>query len=105
MGTHSVEHAGGHVLIDLKTYLQAHGQTSMRDLSTHFHLTPDALRGMLAHWMRKGRVERHDFTGGCSCGSKSRQSCGACGVEDSFEFYEWIDRSEPLRRAAGALDA
>ena len=81
---------GGHVLLDLKAYLQEHNQASMRDLSTHFRLAPDALRGMLDHWIRKRRVERHDFTGGCSCEGKSGSSCGNCGVEDSFEFYEWI---------------
>ena len=93
MNMQSSTPGGGHVLIELKAYLEAHSQASMRDLSTHFRLAPDALRGMLGHWIRKGRVERHDFTGGCSCGDKSKASCGACGVEDSFEFYEWVGKT------------
>ncbi len=93
MSLQAISQSGGHVLIDLRSYLQQHNQVSMRDLSTHFRLAPDALRGMLAHWMRKGLVERHDFAGGCSCGSKSRSACGACGVDNAFEFYEWIEKS------------
>ena len=90
MGMQSALPAGGHVLLDLKAYLEAHNQASMRDLSAHFRLAPDALRGMLEHWIRKGRVARHDFTGGCSCVDKSKSACGACGVDNAFEFYEWV---------------
>ena len=88
---------GGHVLLDVKAYLEEHNPASMRDLSAHFRLAPEALRSVLSHWMRKGRVVRHDFAGGCSCSGKSRSACGACGVEDSFEFYEWIDKEVSAR--------
>lgn len=85
----------GHVLLDLQSYIQQHNQASIRDLSLHFHMEPDALRGMLEHWIRKGRLKRLDLTPecGCGCGKKrNTSSCTSCGVEDSFEIYAWQDR-------------
>lgn len=82
----------GHILLDLKAYIERHNQVSLRDLALHFHLEPDALRFMLDHWIRKGRVKRLDFTPdcGCGCGTKRKAtSCNGCGVEDSFEIYAW----------------
>ncbi len=83
---------GQHVLLDLGAYLKEHENASMRDLCSHFRLEPEALRGMLDHWIRKGRVTRLDFTAGCGCGTCGAKSCGACGIEDSFEIYEWRKR-------------
>jgi len=42
------------------------------------------VRGMLGHWVRKGRVRLHQDTG---CGSGS--CCGGCG-DLAGEVYEWL---------------
>lgn len=80
------------MLMELKTYLEQRGSANILDLSNHFRIAPDALRGMLEHWIRKGQVARRDFTTGCSdCGTGH---CGGCGVAASFEIYEWRSGSK-----------
>lgn len=76
------------MLLEIRTYLERNGSANILDLSNHFRIAPEALRGMLDHWIRKGRVVRHDFAGTCgNCGSGG--ACGGCGVAASFEIYEW----------------
>lgn len=75
------------MLIDIRNHLQARGSCSLADLALHFNTTPDAMRGMLSHWLRKGRVVQEGA--GCSSG------CGGCTSCDpaTLEFYRWQDRS------------
>lgn len=72
------------ILADIKQYLSQRGSASLSDISTHFDTDPEALRGMLEQWIRKGRVRKHLV--GASCGG----SCNKCGAENS-EVYQWID--------------
>ena len=74
------------MLLDLKNHLRSHGQTSLSDLVNHYRVDADALRGMLDHWVRKGRVRRRDVAADCS---HSRGCCGCSGA--CLELYEWID--------------
>ncbi|WP_245925089.1 FeoC-like transcriptional regulator [Aliiruegeria haliotis] len=72
--------------MDIRAYLERHGSANIVDLSNHFRVAPDAMRGMLEHWIRKGSVTRQDFAPSCSgCGTGS---CGGCGVAASFEIYQ-----------------
>jgi putative ferrous iron transport protein C len=74
------------MLMELKNHLQEHGAMSMMDLTNHFRTEPDALRGMLDHWIRKGKVKRHDIAVQCPHGGSSCSCAGTC-----FELYEWVD--------------
>ncbi len=72
------------ILSEVKNYLQARGLASLTDIALHVNADPDAVRGMLERWIRKGKVRKQMAT--ASCGS----ACSACATE-SIEFYEWTD--------------
>ncbi|PJE80153.1 hypothetical protein CI610_00878 [invertebrate metagenome] len=69
------------MLIAISEYLSVRGLTSLADLSQHFDTSTDAMRDMLNHWVRKGRVIRE--ISGCSKG------CVSCAPE-RLELYRWI---------------
>ncbi len=71
------------MLADIKRYLQNRGPVCLSDIALHLGATPDATRGMLATWVRKGKVHRQQVDAGCS------SQCGKC-QPDSMEFYEWV---------------
>jgi hypothetical protein len=71
-------------LSDLKTYLTERKMAPLSDIAHHFDSDPDALRGMLEHWVRKGRVRVHQESG---CQSNC---CGGCSSHDNKEVYEWL---------------
>lgn len=71
-------------LSDLKIYLSERKMVPLSDIAVHFDSDPDALRGMLEHWIRKGRVRLH-LDDGCqgSC-------CGGCSSHGNKDVYEWV---------------
>ena len=75
------------MLLEVRRYLEQRGAASILDLACHFGSEPEALRGMLDHWIRKGVIVRRDFGGSCG-GCASQGHCGGCGVLASFEVYE-----------------
>ncbi len=76
------------LLIDIRSYVQERGSASLLDLSNRFQASPDALRGMLEHWVRKGVIRRMDFSANCG-GCSTDSGCGDCGTQAAFETYEW----------------
>ena len=87
------------ILSEIRDYLKERGQASLQDLALHFDADPDALRGMLAHWIRKGQVTRRSAA--AACGS----SCTQCDPT-SVELYVWRDslsdeQAVPLVRDLG----
>jgi hypothetical protein len=70
------------ILSDIRRYLEQRGQASLADLALHFDADPDAIRGMLAVWMRKGKVHKQVAT--AACGS----SCTQCDSAVT-EIYAW----------------
>ncbi|MFV0358259.1 FeoC-like transcriptional regulator [Tropicimonas sp.] len=73
------------MLMELKSYLETNGPASLEDMANRFRIAPDALRGMLDHWVRKGAIVRKNLApacGGCSVGH-----CGGCTSADAFEIY------------------
>jgi putative ferrous iron transport protein C len=70
------------MLTTLKVYLSTHRAASLGELARHVGADPDAVRGMLEHWIRKGKVRR---TGGARC-----SGCDSCAPAD-IEIYEWIE--------------
>ena len=73
------------ILSDVRDYLQQKRRVSLNDLVLHFNVDADALRGMLAKWIGKGKV-RQSSAGGAACGT----SCCQCDPLLT-EIYEWID--------------
>lgn len=72
------------ILSDVREYLQQRGQATLGEMALHFDIEPDALRGMLDLWVRKGRVHKRLAT--AACGS----SCGQCRPE-ATEIYTWAE--------------
>lgn len=70
------------MLVDLRNYVAARGRVSMRDLALHFQVEPEAVRGMLEHWIRKGKVRRDAACPPCGSG------CCNC-ASDLTEIYLW----------------
>lgn len=74
------------ILSDIRRYLEQRGQASLADIALHFHAEPDAVRGMLEAWIRKGKVVKRSST--ASCGS----TCQTCDPA-STELYVWSRRN------------
>lgn len=70
------------ILSDIRSYLQQRGQASLADVALHFDSDPDAVRGMLEIWVKKGKVHRRSATS--SCGT----SCSQCDTA-ATEIYVW----------------
>ncbi|WP_424943810.1 FeoC-like transcriptional regulator [Aliiroseovarius crassostreae] len=77
------------MLLDIRQYIEDHETVSLLDLSHRFHISPDALRGMLAHWQRKGVIRRKGATMDCG-GCTPSPSCGGCNNLAAFETYERV---------------
>jgi hypothetical protein len=71
------------ILSDIKGYLQERKQATLSDLALHFDSDPEAMRGMLARWIEKGRVTRAVQAAGC------KKGCSSCGCEAAIEIYIW----------------
>ncbi|MES9935463.1 MAG: FeoC-like transcriptional regulator [Sedimenticola sp.] len=72
------------ILSEIKQYLQQRGHASLSDIATHFDSEPDAVRGMLETWIRKGKVRKRMSNSACGT------SCSQCD-EANVEIYEWIE--------------
>ncbi len=70
------------ILSDIRDYLRQRGQATLADIALHFDADPDAVRGMLDTWVRKGKVHKKMAT--ASCGS----SCSQCDSA-ATEIYVW----------------
>lgn len=68
------------MLIALRDYLSSRGTVTLAELSLHFDVSPDAMRGMLSHWIRKGLLSTEPS--GCNKG------CVSCSPEQ-LEIYRW----------------
>jgi len=70
------------ILSDIGRYVQEHQQVSLNQIALHFNAQPEAVRGMLDIWVRKGKIVRQQAT--ASCGS----TCQQCDTA-STEIYIW----------------
>ena len=83
------------ILAELKDYLEARGQATLADMALHFRSQPEAVRDMLAVWVRKGRVRRLPAPAGCG------GSCTQCDPATT-EVYLWVTaRDLPLPAIQG----
>jgi len=70
------------ILSQIRDYLSHRGQATLAEMALHFDTDPEALRGMLRQWERKGRVERRSLE--ADCGSR----CNRCDPA-MRELYVW----------------
>jgi putative ferrous iron transport protein C len=77
------------ILTDIKHYLQERGKAPLLDMSLHFDMEQDALRGLLEQWIRKGKVRK--LPAGTTC-----SGCTSCDPVD-IEIYAWVDQAQPIR--------
>lgn len=74
------------MLIAVKNHMAKRGVTSLQELALHFQVEPDAMRSMLEHWIRKGRVRRQAACHHTAC----------CGCNPAMtECYWWVDPEAP----------
>ena len=69
---------------EVKRYLVDRKIAPLHDIALHFDMDPDAVRGLLDPWIRKGRVRLHQED---RCSSDG--CCGGC-AEQIKEVYEWL---------------
>lgn len=69
------------MLSELRDYVRERGRVPLSDMTVRFETGSDVLRDMLAHLIRKGRVQTVD---GPTC-----DGCCKCAPE-TLEIYEWI---------------
>lgn len=72
------------MLSNIRDYLVKRGQATLMEIALHVDAEPDAVRGMLQQWVRKGSVEQRKVE--AACGS----SCHRCDPA-SMELYVWLD--------------
>jgi Mn-dependent DtxR family transcriptional regulator len=70
------------ILTELKSYLIEKKRAPLMDIALHFDVTPNAVKGMLEHWIRKNKVRRLE---GKAC---NKGCCKAASVH--LEIYEWV---------------
>ncbi len=71
------------ILSEMRDYLRDRGQATLEDIALHFDSDPEAVRGMLELWVRKGKVERSTLTPDCG------GSCKQCGMA-GMAVYRWL---------------
>ncbi|MEH6776075.1 MAG: FeoC-like transcriptional regulator [Cereibacter changlensis] len=71
------------MLIQLKAYLEARGRASLTEMALRLGSDEEAVRGMLAHWIAKGRVARLS----CPPAACAKSCCGCPSA--AAEVYEW----------------
>lgn len=72
------------ILSDLKAYLRERGRAPIGDLAARFDAEPEALRGMLEVFIRKGRLRLL---------TPDAEKCGGCSKCEAsrVEVYEWVE--------------
>jgi hypothetical protein len=71
------------MLAEIKQYMTQHGTVSLRDLALHLESEPEAVRGMLSHWIERGRVQPLPTPDRCA------HCTGACD-DACLELYKWV---------------
>jgi putative ferrous iron transport protein C len=74
------------MLSDIRIFLSERHRASLTEIALRLKVPPEAARGMLDHWIRKGRVCRLAAV----CGGGCRRGCGGCSESAANEIYEWV---------------
>ena len=70
------------ILSDLKNYVKARRQVSLKDVALHFDAEPEAIKGMLEFWINKGKIRKQANESSCSGGC-------SCSYKEDEELYAW----------------
>ena len=70
------------MLSAIRDYLLLRGEATLADIALHLDAEPDAVRGMLEQWVRKGRVECRKIKAACGT------HCSRCD-SGTTELYVW----------------
>ena len=73
------------MLSTIKRYLEQQQTATLSDIAQHVDADPAAVRGMIEHWVRKGKICRVPV------------ACGGCTQCDpaTIETYRWIALDQP----------
>ena len=71
------------ILTEVRDYIRDSRQVPLRDLALHFNMDEEAMRGVLEHWIRKGKIKQ--LPEGTSCAG-----CSSC-TPDAIEIFAWLD--------------
>lgn len=80
------------MLIKIRDYLKQQKVCSLADLSVKFHTTPEAMRGMLSHWLKKGQLSCEQS--GCLVACK--KGCVSCDPA-TLEIYRWQGKAHQIQ--------
>lgn len=69
------------MLLMIRDYLQERGVCSLAEISAHCKTSPDAMRGMLSHWQRKGLIS--------TVPTRCQKGCVSCSPEQ-LQWYRWV---------------
>ncbi|QTS84175.1 FeoC-like transcriptional regulator [Coxiella endosymbiont of Amblyomma nuttalli] len=72
------------MLLSIKTFLKERKSADLQELSLYFCSHPDAMRYLLAHWIRKRKICRLTKPKGCNT------KCQVCQVQFT-EVYQWVE--------------
>ncbi|MEW8033668.1 MAG: FeoC-like transcriptional regulator [Candidatus Thiodiazotropha endolucinida] len=73
------------MLSTIRDYLSRRGQATLAEIALHVDAEPEAVRGMLQQWIRKGRVEQRKVEAACGT------SCNRCDPTE-MELYVWLNK-------------
>ncbi|WP_252179770.1 FeoC-like transcriptional regulator [Endozoicomonas sp. 4G] len=69
-------------MLSIRDFLAEKGVCTLAEVSQHFQVDPEAMKGMLGHWVRKGKLVEE--RSGC------KQGCVSCKPEQLI-VYRWLN--------------
>ncbi len=82
------------MLSTIRSFMQERSTATLAEVALHLGAEPEAARGMIGVWERKGRMAKVPLP----CGS-----CTQCDTAAS-EIYQWLRESAPLSIAPTPAD-
>ncbi len=81
------------MLSSIRDFMQGRPTANISEIALHLDSSPEAVRGMIGIWERKGRM------------IKLPLPCGNCTQCDTgtTEIYQWIDNGSALGRESAVL--
>ncbi len=80
----SIRPTGAKIMLrEIKQLLEKHGRLSLRELASHFAMSPDTLEPMLELLIQKKQIRLIDFS--CSSG-KSCSGCTCISRDDAMQY-------------------
>lgn len=71
------------ILSELRDYIRTKNSVTLHELMIHFDVDANALRGMLAKWVKKGKLQQRAANENCGT--------GCCQCDPTLtELYEWL---------------